>query len=423
MRVSDFPIFTLKDAPSEAEIISHKLMIKSGIVRQLTSGLYTWLPLGHRIITKIKKIIREEMNAIGSVEILMPSVQPAELWKESNRWEEYGPELLRINDRHKREFCFGPTFEEVITDLVRKEVSSYKQLPMNLFQISTKFRDEIRPRFGVMRAREFIMKDSYSFHSTEQCLNETYKKYSSAYENIFSRLMLDYTIVEADSGNIGGNESHEFHVIADTGEDDLVIDKSSKGMNIEIAKVKYGEKDLKKIVSENNLKHVKGIEVGHIFKLGDKYSAKMNAKITTKESKSIDLMMGCYGIGVSRIVAAAIEQNNDEKGIIWPSSISPFDVAIVEIDGHKDKSVRDFSNKIYEKMNNLGIDVIYDNRELKLGNKLNDWELIGIPNALIVGSKEIKNNALTLKKRTESEKTELSAEDVCSLLKNDKSNF
>tara|TARA_B100000949_G_C14274577_1_gene448942 strand:- start:1247 stop:2506 length:1260 start_codon:yes stop_codon:yes gene_type:complete len=416
MKTSNFPIFTLKNITSEAELISHKLMIKSGIVRQLTSGLYTWLPLGHRILEKIKMIIREEMNAIGSTEILMPLIQPAELWKESNRWEEYGPELLRINDRHKREFCFGPTFEEVITDLIRKEVSSYKQLPINLFQISTKFRDEIRPRFGVMRAREFIMKDSYSFHSSEQCLNETYKKYSSAYENIFRRLMLNYTIVEADSGNIGGNESHEFHVIADAGEDDLLLDESTQGMNVEIAKIKYGETDIQKIINKNNLKHVKGIEVGHIFKLGDKYSSKMKAEITTKESKKINLLMGCYGIGVSRIVAAAIEQNNDEKGIIWPSSISPFDVALIEIDGHKDKLVRNFSADVYQKMRDSNIDVIYDDRELKLGNKLNDWELMGIPKVLIIGSKETKNNVVTLKERVKETKTELHVDNICDVI-------
>ena len=410
MKTSHFPIFTLKDIPSEAELISHKLMIKSGIVRQLSSGLYTWLPLGHRILEKIKKIIREEMNSIGSTEITMPLIQPAELWKESGRWDEYGPELLRINDRHEREYCFGPTFEEVITDLIRKEVSSYKQLPINLFQISTKFRDEIRPRFGVMRAREFVMKDSYSFHNNEECLNNAYKNYAAAYEKIFKRLMLDFTTVEADSGNIGGNESHEFHVIADTGEDDLLLDKSSQGMNFEIAKTKYGENDLQKIIKENDLKHVKGIEVGHIFKLGDKYSSKMKAEITTKESKKINLLMGCYGIGVSRIVAAAIEQNNDDKGIIWPSSISPFDIALIEIDGHKDKSIRDFTTTIYKKMKELSIDVIYDDRDSKLGSKLTDWELIGIPTLAIIGSKEVKNNVVTLKNRIKDTKIEITIE-------------
>ena len=224
MKVSNFPIFTQKDVPSEAEIISHQLMIKSGMIRKLSSGQYSWLPMGLRIIQKVENIIREELNNIGCAEILMPSVQPAELWKESGRWDEYGPELLRFKDRHEREFCLGPTFEEVITDLIRKDVSSYKQLPMNLFQISSKFRDEIRPRFGVMRAREFIMKDAYSFHETQNCLDDTYEVYKLAYKKIFKRLMLDYTIVDADSGNIGGNESNEFHVIAETGEDDLLLD-------------------------------------------------------------------------------------------------------------------------------------------------------------------------------------------------------
>jgi len=228
MKVSNFPIFTQKDVPSEAEITSHQLMIKSGMIRKLSSGQYSWLPIGLRVIQKIEKIIREELNNIGCAEILMPSVQPAELWKESGRWDEYGPELLRFKDRHEREFCLGPTFEEVITDLIRKDVSSYKQLPMNLFQISSKFRDEIRPRFGVMRAREFIMKDAYSFHETQNCLDNTYEIYKSAYKKIFERLMLDYTIVDADSGNIGGNESNEFHVIAETGEDDLLLDNELK---------------------------------------------------------------------------------------------------------------------------------------------------------------------------------------------------
>ena len=323
MKVSNFPIFTQKDIPSEAEITSHQLMIKSGMIRKLSSGQYSWLPIGLRVIQKIEKIIREELNNIGCAEILMPSVQPAELWKESGRWDEYGPELLRFKDRHEREFCLGPTFEEVITDVIRKDVSSYKQLPMNLFQISSKFRDEIRPRFGVMRAREFIMKDAYSFHETQDCLDNTYKIYKGAYQKIFKRLMLDYTIVDADSGNIGGNESNEFHVIAETGEDDLLLDNELNGMNLEIAKIKYSEDSLESIIKKTGLTHKKGIEVGHIFKLGQKYSEKMKAKITTKDSKSINMFMGCYGIGITRIVAAAIEQSHDSNGIIWPKSISP----------------------------------------------------------------------------------------------------
>jgi len=416
MKTSVFPIFTLKNTPSEAEVISHKLMIKSGMIRKLSSGQYTWLPLGYKVISKIEKIIREEMNSIGSVEILMPSVQPAELWKESERWDKYGPELLRFSDRHDRSFCLGPTYEEVITDLIRKDVSSYKQLPINFFQISSKFRDEIRPRFGVMRAREFIMKDAYSFHSNEESLNETYELYKSAYKNIFKRLLLDFTIVDADSGNIGGNESHEFHVIAETGEDDLLLDKSMNGMNLEIAKIKFKENNLDAILNKENLQHVKGIEVGHIFKLGQKYTEKMKTKISTKDSKTVNIFMGCYGIGVSRIVAAAIEQNNDERGIKWPKSISPFDAIIIEIDGYKDSKVRIFSETIYNNLKKKGIDLLLDDRDLKMGNKLNDFELMGIPYAIIIGSKEAEKSITTIMTRKDSSKTSVSPEDIFKII-------
>jgi len=416
MKTSVFPIFTLKNTPSEAEVISHKLMIKSGMIRKLSSGQYTWLPLGYKVISKIEKIIREEMNSIGSVEILMPSVQPAELWQESERWDQYGPELLRFSDRHDRNFCLGPTYEEVITDLIKKDVSSYKQLPINFFQISSKFRDEIRPRFGVMRAREFIMKDAYSFHSNEESLNETYELYKSAYKNIFKRLSLDFTIVDADSGNIGGNESHEFHVIAETGEDDLLLDKSMNGMNLEIAKIKFKENNLDVILNKENLQHVKGIEVGHIFKLGQKYTEKMKAKISTKNSETVNIFMGCYGIGVSRIVAAAIEQNNDERGIKWPKSISPFDAMIIEIDGYKDSRVRDFSETIYNNLKKKGIDLLLDDRDLKMGNKLNDFELMGIPYAIIIGSKEAEKSITTIMTRKDSSKTSVSPEDIFKII-------
>ena len=417
MKASNFPIFTLKDTPSEAEILSHKLMIKSGIVRKLSSGLYSWLPIGVRIISKIKKIVREEMHNIGCSEISMPLIQPSELWKESERWDQYGPELLRISDRHDREFCFGPTFEEVITDLIRKEVSSYKQLPMNLFQITAKFRDEIRPRFGVMRAREFIMKDAYSFHDSKNCLNKTYEKYKSAYKNIFDRLSLKYTIVEADSGNIGGNESHEFHVLANNGEDDLLISDSNEGMNVEIAKIKYKNNDINKIIKENKLNLIKGIEVGHIFKLDDKYTSKMKAEITLKDSKITNILMGCYGIGITRIAAAAIEQSNDEKGIIWPKSISPFDIAIVQIDASEDQKVKEVSNSIYADLLDKNFDVILDDRNLKLGSKLNDWELIGIPYVIIIGSREIKSNKIILMERTIGKKIEVDIGNILKILK------
>ena len=416
MRVSQFPIFTLKDTPSEAEVISHKLMIKSGMIRKVSSGQYSWLPVGLRVIKKIEGIIRNELDKIGCSEILMPSVQPAELWQESERWDQYGPELLRFHDRNKRDFCLGPTFEEVITDLVRKDVSSYKQLPINLFQISTKFRDEIRPRFGVMRAREFIMKDAYSFHENQICLDQAYEIYKEAYNNIFKSLELDFTIVDADSGNIGGNESNEFHVIADTGEDDLLLDADLKGMNLEIAKIKYNEDNLESLINKTGLKHKKGIEVGHIFKLGQKYSEKMNAKITTKDSKSINMFMGCYGIGVTRIVAAAIEQLHDENGIKWPKPIAPFNTAIVEIDGHKNPNVRSYSESIYEVLKKEGIETIYDDRDANLGKKIKDWELIGVPNILIIGKSESDNRTITHKERSSSSKSQLNIDELCSKL-------
>ena len=412
MKASKYPLFTQKNNPSDAEIISHKLMLKAGLTRQQSSGQYSFLPIGYRVLKKIENIIREEMNAIGSAEILMPSVQPSELWEESGRWETYGLELLRLKDRHQRDYCLGPTFEEVITDLVRKDLNSYKQLPINMYQISSKFRDEIRPRFGIMRAREFIMKDAYSFHLNQECLDEWYENYKKAYNKIFTRLQLEYTMVDADSGNIGGSKSNEFHVIADTGEDDLLIDQDGIGVNYEIAKTKYNSDDIKKIINENNLVHKKGIEVGHIFKLGDKYSKAMNLSIADVESKICNIEMGCYGIGVSRIIAAAIEQNHDDKGIVWPATIAPFKIVIIEIDGHKNESVRIYSSEIYEKLAAKGVEVILDDRNSKLGNKLNDWELIGIPNIAIVGKSEAETKSVTFKKRGQDDKSSLSIENL-----------
>ena len=412
MKASKYPLFTQKNNPSDAEIISHKLMLKAGLIRQQSSGQYSFLPIGYRVLKKIENIIREEMNAIGSAEILMPSVQPSELWEESGRWETYGLELLRLKDRHQRDYCLGPTFEEVITDLVRKDLNSYKQLPINMYQISSKFRDEIRPRFGIMRAREFIMKDAYSFHLNQECLDEWYENYKKAYNKIFTRLQLEYTMVDADSGNIGGSKSNEFHVIADTGEDDLLIDQDGIGVNYEIAKTKYNSDDIEKIINENNLVHKKGIEVGHIFKLGDKYSKAMNLSIADVESKICNIEMGCYGIGVSRIIAAAIEQNHDDKGIVWPATIAPFKIVIIEIDGHKNESVRIYSSELYEKLSAKGVEVILDDRNSKLGNKLNDWELIGIPNIAIVGKSEAETKSVTFKKRGQDDKSSLSIEDL-----------
>ena len=416
MKASKYPLFTQKNNPSDAEIISHKLMLKAGLTRQQSSGQYSFLPIGYRVLKKIENIIREEMNAIGSAEILMPSVQPSELWEESGRWETYGLELLRLNDRHQRDYCLGPTFEEVITDLVRKDLNSYKQLPINMYQISSKFRDEIRPRFGIMRAREFIMKDAYSFHLNQECLDEWYENYKQAYNKIFTRLQLEYTMVDADSGNIGGSKSNEFHVIADTGEDDLLIDQNGIGLNYEIAKTKYNSDDIKKIIKENNLVHKKGIEVGHIFKLGDKYSKSMNLSIADAESKICNIEMGCYGIGVSRIIAAAIEQNHDDKGIVWPVTIAPFKIVIIEIDGHKNKSVGLYSAELYEGLSANGVEVILDDRNSKLGNKLNDWELLGVPNIVIVGKSEAESKSVTFKKRGQDDKSSLSIEDLIKIV-------
>ena len=416
MKASKYPLFTQKNNPSDAEIISHKLILKAGLTRQQSSGQYSFLPIGYRVLKKIENIIREEMNAIGSAEILMPSVQPSELWEESGRWETYGLELLRLKDRHQRDYCLGPTFEEVITDLVRKDLNSYKQLPINMYQISSKFRDEIRPRFGIMRAREFIMKDAYSFHLNQECLDEWYENYKKAYNKIFTRLQLEYTMVDADSGNIGGSKSNEFHVIADTGEDDLLIDQDGIGVNYEIAKTKYNSDDIKKIINENNLVHKKGIEVGHIFKLGDKYSKAMNLSIADVESKICNIEMGCYGIGVSRIIAAAIEQNHDDKGIVWPATIAPFKIVIIEIDGHKNESVRIYSSELYEKLSAKGVEVILDDRNSKLGNKLNDWELIGIPNIAIVGKSEAETKSVTFKKRGQDDKSSLSIENLIKIV-------
>ena len=416
MKASKYPLFTQKNEPADAEIISHKLMLKAGLVRQQSSGQYSFLPVGLRVLNKIEMIIREEMNAIGSAEILMPSIQPSELWQESGRWDDYGPELLRLKDRHDREYCIGPTFEEVITDLVRKDLNSYKQLPINLYQISSKFRDEIRPRFGIMRAREFIMKDAYSFHLDSNCLDKWYEVYKKAYNKIFERLKLEYTMVDADSGNIGGSKSNEFHVIASTGEDDLLVDKDGVGINFEIAQERYQTDSIEKIINENHLLHKKGIEVGHIFKLGDKYSKSMKLSILDSENNNHFLQMGCYGIGVTRIIAAAIEQNHDDNGIIWPKSISPFDVVIIEIDGHKNENIRNFSNEVYEMLMKKDIDVILDDRNAKLGNKLHDWELIGVPKCLIIGKTETDNKQVTYKLRADSNKEKLNLIDIYNVL-------
>ncbi|MDW3096339.1 MAG: proline--tRNA ligase [Gammaproteobacteria bacterium] len=558
MRVSNFPLSTLKEVPADAEIISHQLMLRAGMIRKLASGMYSWLPLGLRTLRKVEAIIREEMNQAGALELLMPSVQPAELWQESKRWEQYGPELLRFNDRHQREFCYGPTHEEVITDIARREIRSYKQLPVNYYQIQTKFRDEIRPRFGVMRAREFIMKDAYSFHESQQCLENTYQCMHQAYTKIFNRLGLEFRAVEADSGSIGGNSSHEFHVLAKSGEDAIAFsDASNYAANVELAPIAYqentnlGEKlssekvatptqktidevsqalavETKQCIkmlivkSEDNgvialairgdhelnpvkvekidgvfspltfasneeienstnsvpgfigpidlncrvivdhaaailenfvcganeagfhiknanwpqktaLEHAdlrniqqgdpspdgngsiqikRGIEVGHIFQLGDKYSRELNASVLDQNGKEKIMTMGCYGIGVSRIVAATIEQNYDDHGIIWPLSLAPFQLSLIPINMSKSETVKSYCEDIYQRLSKKGIEVLFDDRNLRPGMMFADHELIGIPHRLVVSERGLKAGRLEYKYRTDKDSKDIEVSDV-----------
>ncbi|MGV6807182.1 MAG: proline--tRNA ligase [bacterium] len=569
MRASQFLLATLKETPSDAEVISHQLMLRSGMIRKLASGLYNWLPLGLRVLRKVETVVREEMNKAGAQEVLMPVVQPAELWEESGRWEQYGPELLRMQDRHERPFCLGPTHEEVITALVRNEVRSYKQLPANFYQIQTKFRDEIRPRFGVMRAREFIMKDAYSFHVSQESLQETYDAMYQAYSNIFSRLGLDFRPVLADTGSIGGSHSHEFHVLADSGEDAIAFSSESNyAANVEMAEalapahdrpaptqaltkvatpgkhsiqevceflnvpadsvaktlivkaedadgesgglvalVLRGDHELNAIKAEKlagvasplcfasddeikaqlnclagsigpvnlaipviidrsaavlsdfvcganedgfhltganwqgdaeasrieDIRNVvagdpspdgngtldikRGIEVGHIFQLGSKYSEAMNANVLNEQGKEQVMIMGCYGIGVSRVVASAIEQNHDEKGIVWPEALAPFNVAIVPINIHKSERVREVSESLYSPLTGRGVDVlIMDEEKARLGAMLSDVELVGIPHTLIVGDRGLENGVVEYRNRRSGESREITLDEVAALL-------
>ena len=395
---------TLKDTPQDAEVISHQLMLRSGMIRRVTSGIYTWLPIGLKVLRKVENIVREEMDASGAQEVLMPMVQPKELWEETQRWEKMGPELLRIQDRHERDFCLGPTHEEVITDLIRNNVKSYKELPLNVYQIQTKFRDEVRPRYGVMRGREFLMKDSYSFNLDEDSLNESYVLMKEAYKKILDRLGLQFKIVKADSGAIGGDTSEEFHVLAENGEDTIAIsDSSDFAINTELL-LEEGE-DIESLQGkpspdgEGIIEIKKGIEVGHIFQLGKVYTDAMKANVLDNEGKAQNLYMGCYGIGVSRLVAAAIEQNNDEKGIIWPEAMTPFEVNIIAIGFDKDEKIAKASTDLYSKLSSMGYEVMLDDRKDGYGTKMKDAELIGIPINIVIGKQYLKNGEIELKHR------------------------
>ena len=404
MLFSKLVLPTLKEAPQEAEIISHKLMLRAGMIRKVASGVYTWLPMGLKVLRKVEEIVRSEMNKSGAQEVLMPMVQPKELWDETHRWEKMGKELLRIQDRHERDFCLGPTHEEVITDLIRNTIKSYKELPINTYQIQTKFRDEIRPRYGVMRSREFLMKDAYSFGVDEESLDKSYIEMRNTYKKILEKIGLEYKIVKADSGAIGGDASEEFHVLAENGEDTIAISSDSEfAINTELL-LKDGEDiaslEGKKAPDGNGTIQIKkGIEVGHIFKLGTVYSENMGATVQTKDGKSISLQMGCYGIGVSRIVAASIEQNNDDKGIVWPAAIAPFDVNIIPIGYEKNKEIEDASNKLYQELLNQGYDVLLDDRKAGFGSKIKDSELVGIPINIILGNKFLDDGSIELRTR------------------------
>ena len=551
MRISQFPLNTLKEIPAEAEVVSHQLLLRAGYIRRLASGLYTWLPIGLRVLRRVETIVREEMDRAGALELLMPAVQPAELWQESGRWEQYGAELLRLRDRHQRDFCFGPTHEEVITDLVRREIRSYKQLPVNYYQIQTKFRDERRPRFGIMRAREFLMKDAYSFHLEPESLRATYAAMHAAYTRIFTRCGLAFRAVEADTGSIGGSASHEFHVLADSGEDSIAFSAGGYAANVELAPVPpappapaptqamakvatpgvrsieevsaflqvqpertvktlvlaaseetdallvavllRGDHELNAVKAEKHpwiaaplrmasdaeiralvgagtgslgplqcplplladqavagladfvaganedgfhltglnwgrdlplpetadLRNItpgepapdgsgpveirRGIEVGHIFQLGEKYSRAMSASVLDESGRERVMTMGCYGIGVSRVVAAAIEQNHDERGICWPEALAPFQVALCPIGAKKSQRVREAADALHDELEAAGFSVLLDDRDIRPGVMFADMELIGLPHRLVIGERALDEGRVEYQGRRDAE--------------------
>ena len=423
MKASSFHYKTLKEAPKDAELVSHKLMIRANMIKPLASGIYSWLPLGLKILNKVEEIIRNNMNAYGCLEILMPMVQPKSLWDETKRSEQMGPELLGFKDRNERDFYLGPTHEEVITDIARQELQSHKDLPKTFYQIQTKFRDEIRPRFGVMRGREFLMKDAYSFDLDEDGMNKSYQAMKECYQKIFDEIGFEYKIVKADSGAIGGNMSEEFHVIADSGEDTLVFNDSDFSSNIELLderlkleiESKISANDLSDIDSEiGRLTVKKGIEVGHIFELGSKYSQAMGLSVQHDNSQKV-IEMGCYGIGVSRIVAAAIEQNHDADGIIFPKNISPFDCSLISINEKKSKTVKDKSLEIYKYLKAKNIDVFYDDRDVTPGVKFSDANLMGNPYQIVISEKNLDKNVLEIINRRDQSKSEISEKDLLRL--------
>ena len=427
MRFSNFFIPTSKNIPSDAEIISHQLMIRAGMTKQSSAGIYSWLPLGLIVLKKIENIVREEQNKAGAIELLMPTIQSADLWIKSGRYNDYGKEMLRIIDRSGRNMLFGPTNEELITDIFQTYISSYKDLPKNLYHIQWKFRDEVRPRFGVMRGREFLMKDNYSFDLNENEAKKSYDRMFKAYIKTFLRLGLTPISLRAETGPIGGNLSHEFQILANTGESTLYFDKDLEKIdpeNIEPQKLQsyyaavdnlHKEQDCP--IAKDQLKISKGIEVGHIFYFGTKYSEKLGAYVQDKNGKSVPVHMGSYGIGVSRLVGALIEAFHDEKGIKWPLSVTPFKISIINL-MIDDEECKKLCDEIYEKFFNMDIEILYDDRDCSIGKKLSDNELIGIPYHLIIGKRDLKENLVELKTRSNNISKKMNPEEAVNLLLN-----
>ncbi len=428
MRLSKYFIPTIKENPSEAHIISHTLMLRSGMIRQSSAGIYVWLPTGLLVMNKIANIVREEQNRAGAIEILMPTIQPAELWQKSGRYDAYGKEMLRITDRSNREMLYGPTNEEMITDLFKNTVKSYKQLPLNLYHIQWKFRDEVRPRFGIMRGREFLMKDNYSFDLDFEGAKESYNKMYVAYLRTFARLGLTAIPVRADAGAIGGDLSHEFQILAETGESTLYYDKDIENFDLADLKGDIDDATVAKLrsyyameeekhdadncsVAPENLKRAKGIEVGHIFYFGKKYSESMGAKITGPDGNEVDVEMGSYGIGVSRLVGALIEANHDENGIVWPEEVAPYKVGIINL-RFKDENCSAACDSLYSKLLDHGVEVLYDDRDAGAGTKFADMDLIGLPWQIIIGPKGLDKGAYELKNRRTGERTEHSVKEI-----------
>ena len=432
MRLSQYFMPILKETPKDAEIVSHRLMLRAGMIRQQSSGIYSWLPLGLRVLRKIEALIREEQNRAGAVELLMPTIQSADLWRESGRYDDYGKEMLRIKDRHDRDMLFGPTNEEMVTEIFRSYVRSYKDLPLNLYHIQWKFRDEVRPRFGVMRSREFLMKDAYSFDIDEASSRASYNRMFVSYLRTFDRIGMKAIPMKADTGPIGGDMSHEFLMLADTGESEVFCHSDFQDMQVPSAGIDYGDDDaMAKIVTQWTTPYAatdemhdegewakvdakaqisaRGIEVGHIFYFGTKYSDEMNAKVMGPDGKEVAVHMGSYGIGPSRLVAAVIEASHDENGIIWPKAISPFDIGIINMKPG-DKDCDEASEKIYAALTAAGKDVLYDDRDQRAGAKFAGMDLIGLPTQVVIGPRGIKNGEIEIKDRKSGERENLSME-------------